>query len=66
MKPGEARVKLRAALVLCKRHRGDSPEHLKACWEEVLAEPESTWPFWIDYFNDEAEKWKSISTVKRS
>lgn len=56
MKPSELRIQLRAALSECRKYRGDSQEHLKACFDEVMQEPVKEWAYWISYFQGEADK----------
>lgn len=50
----EQRIK-RVVTVAC-RVRGDSEEHRKACIADVLREPKGDWPWWIAYFEGQAEK----------
>jgi hypothetical protein len=52
------RIALRSALSECRQYRGDTQAHLKACFEEVMQEPEKDWPWWVAYFQGEADKFK--------
>ena len=54
------RIALRSALSECRQYRGDTQEHLKACFAEVMQEPEKDWPWWIAYFQSEADKFKAV------
>ena len=56
MRPSEYRAHLRAALSECRRTRGDSQEHLRACFEEVMLEPAADHSWWLSYFQSEAKR----------
>jgi hypothetical protein len=58
------RIALRSALSECRQYRGDTKEHLKACYEEVMQEPEKDWPWWVAYFQGEADKFKAVGHFK--